>query len=353
MKNENYFEAATDFDELYKALRKCCRNVRWKDSIARYEGNILLNTYYLREDILNGTYQLSEYQRFKIYEPKEREIEATRIRDRQFQMSLCDNGFYEDMTESFINDNPACQRDAGLQKAHDRITANLRKFYNKYGNDGWYLKGDIHHFFPSTRHEVAIAAVYKRVKDPQVREEIKKIINSFGKDDKGIGLGSQISQLIELAVLDDLDHFIKEKLHIKYYVRYMDDFMLVHPDKKYLQYCYKEIEKFLKKYHFELNPKSTIQPLKHGIYMLQWKFLLTDSGKIVKTPVKSKITTEHRKMRKIWNKEADGTYSEDVTAIHLRSWLADKKKGDTYAIRNNMIEYYEEMTGQVFPKKFA
>lgn len=60
-----------------------------------------------------------------------------------------------------------------------------------------------------------------------------RVIDSF-EGDRGLGLGSQISQIMELLVLNDLDHFIKEKLHIKYYIRYMDDFILIHPDRGYL-----------------------------------------------------------------------------------------------------------------------
>ena len=105
---------------------------------------------------------------------------------------------------------------------------------------------------------------------------VSDIIDSF-EGDIGIGLGSQISQLLELAVLDDLDHFIKERLHIKYYLRYMDDFILIHEDKAYLQYCRKEIEKELTKIHLKLNRKTSLYPLKQGVKFLQWRFIFTES----------------------------------------------------------------------------
>ena len=88
------------------------------------------------------------------------------------------------------------------------------------------------------------AAIAKRVSDPGAYSEVCRIIDSFdhGPDPTvGMGLGSQVTQLSQLAVLDDLDHFIKEQLHIKFYVRYMDDFILLHPDKAYLRYCWMEI----------------------------------------------------------------------------------------------------------------
>lgn len=99
------YEQVISFDSLYKGLKKCCKNIRWKDSTVGYEGNALKNTYRLRQSLLNGKYRIDKYQHFTIYEPKQREIVATRIKDRQFQRSLCDNGFYEQITKSFIADN--------------------------------------------------------------------------------------------------------------------------------------------------------------------------------------------------------------------------------------------------------
>ena len=101
------YEKVIDFDSLYKGLKKSCRNVRWKDSTVGYEANALKNTYRLRQSLLNGRYKIDRYQHFTVYEPKKREIVATRLKDRQFQRSLCDNGFYEQITKSFIADSAA------------------------------------------------------------------------------------------------------------------------------------------------------------------------------------------------------------------------------------------------------
>lgn len=104
-----YFDKAIEFGNLYNGLKKSCRNVRWKDSVVGYEANGLKNTYLLRQDLLQSKYKISPYQCFTIYEPKQREIVATRIRDRQFQKALCDGGLYTDITEHLIHDNGACQ----------------------------------------------------------------------------------------------------------------------------------------------------------------------------------------------------------------------------------------------------
>ena len=108
------YEQVISFDNLYRGMKVSCRNIRWKDSTVGYEGNALKNTYILRQSLLRGTYKIDQYQRFVIYEPKKRDIVATRIKDRQFQRSLCDNDFYEQITKSFIHDSQACLKNGGV-----------------------------------------------------------------------------------------------------------------------------------------------------------------------------------------------------------------------------------------------
>lgn len=79
---------------------------------------------------------------------------------------------------------------------------------------------------------------------------------------------------MELLVLNDLDHYIKERLKIKYYIRYMDDFILIHPDKKYLQYCLCAIHTKINALGLLLNRKTNIQPLRHGIIFLKWHYYI-------------------------------------------------------------------------------
>lgn len=119
------YEQVISFDNLYKGLKESCRNIRWKDSTVGYEGNALKNTYRLRQMLLNGTYKIEHYQHFTIYEPKRRDIVATRLKDRQFQRSLCDNGFYEQITKSFITDNCACLKGRGVDYTLNRMTAHI------------------------------------------------------------------------------------------------------------------------------------------------------------------------------------------------------------------------------------
>lgn len=304
-----------------------------------YELHAVQNTHKLIREIQEGSYKISPYQRFTIHEPKEREIVATRITDRQVQMALCMGGLYDDITEHFIYDNCACQTGKGTDFCLKRIKKHMCDFYRKHGKNGWVLKMDVHHFFPSTRHDVAKAAIAKRVSDERAREFVFDVIDSFGGD-IGIGLGSQISQLVELSVLDDLDHFIKERLGIKYYVRYMDDLVLIHEDKEYLKKCWKEIEVKLNEIGLELNKKTTMYPISQGVKFLQWRFTYTDTGRIVMKINSKKIGKERRKLKKILYKEKAGEYALGCGLTSLTAWKANAARGDSYLQQRKITHYY-------------
>lgn len=339
---KDYFEKAMSYGNLRKALRRCCRGVRWKDSVVGYELHAAQNTHKLRKEILEGRYRISPYQRFTIWEPKKREIVATRIADRQVQMALCEGGLYQDITEHFIHDNCACQTGKGTDFALDRVKVHLLQYYRENGPEGWVLKCDVRKFFPSTRHDVAKEAIRKRVADPRAREMVYQVIDSFGGD-VGIGLGSQISQLVELAVLDDLDHYIKEQLRIRHYVRYMDDFILIHPEKERLRECREEIRGQLKKIGLELNRKTTIYPLRQGVKFLQWRFLVTDTGKIIMRMSGKRLSRQRRRMRKIVRKELDGEVAHGTLDNSFESWKANAERGDTWKQVRAMRAYYEKL----------
>lgn len=345
MKDKTVDDAVT-FKELYKGLKKSCCNVRWKDSVTGYEANGLKNTYLLRQSLLNGTYKISGYQRFKVHEPKEREIVATRLKDRQFQRSLCDNVLYPQITRSFIRDNCACQRGKGVDDALDRLTVHLRRYYFKHGPNGWALKCDIRHYFAETPHDVAKAAIRKRLTDQRAAYYTDAIIDSFGGD-KGIGLGSRVSQITELAVLDDLDHYIKERLRIKHYLRYMDDFILIHEDKSVLRAALAEIEKRLSALGMTLNKKTQILPLKNGVLWLKWRFVLTDTGKVIRKICMKSVVRERRKLRKMAKLAVAGRIPVAAITESFITWKAHAQRGNCRKIVADMQKLYDKLLSEV------
>jgi hypothetical protein len=202
-------------------------------------------------------------------------------------------------------------------------------------------------------------AVTKRVDDEWSTETVQNVVNSFNQGDApdvGMGLGSEMTQLIQLAVLDDLDHFIKEQLHIRHYIRYNDDAMIIHPDKEYLKYCHKRIEEWLTERGLKLSAKKTrLYPISQGIRFLGFRFKLTDTQYVVVTVLPEKISHERRKLRKLVEKAKNGEMTKADVDHDYESWKAhvgnQHKKGtkskkvhrDTHNLILCMDKYYKNL----------
>ena len=322
----NVKEEVCSFDNLYKAMQHCKRGVMWKDSVAGFAKNGLANVHKLKKNLEDGTYKLDSYTHFKVYEPKERDIVSTRIKDRVFQRSFCTNYFYDQMTKSFIYDNVACQINKGNEFGRKRLITHLQRFYRKHGTDGWVLKIDIKNFFGSTPHALAMKAVSDLVPDPWAVNVVKQVVDSYnhGEDPEvGMGLGSEMTQLIQLAVLNKLDHYIKERLRIKYYIRYNDDMILIHHDKEYLKKCKEEISKWLIEHSLMMHPKKTqLFRVTQTIRFLGFRYRLTDTGKVVLTLIPEKISHERRKLTKLVGRAKAGIMTREDVDICYQSWKA-------------------------------
>lgn len=340
-------ETVCSFDNLYKAMTKCRKGVMWKDSVSRYSNNGLASVLKLYNSLENDTYEIDKYQRFTIYEPKEREIVSTKFKDRVFQRSLCDNYLYDAITKNFIHDNCACQINKGTTFAMDRLNCHMQRFFRKHEVNGYVLKCDMKNYFGSTPHSTAKKAVSKNIKDKWALGCVEDIIDSFSTDDSpgvGLGLGSQVTQLIQLTVLNDMDHFIKEKLKIKQYIRYMDDFILIHHSKEYLKECLVEIKDNIEALGLSLNIKKTqIFPLKQGINFLGFNFKLTETGKVLRLLSKENIKKRKRKLRKFKKLVDESKMTKEKADECYESWKAHAKKGNSYKLLQRMDEYYKNL----------
>ena len=119
----------------------------------------------------------------------------------------------------------------------------------------YILKCDISKFFANINHDILKNKLLRRIKD---KDALKIVFDIIDSNTDGLFIGSMTSQILAIFYLNDLDHFIKKKLKIKYYIRYQDDFLLFHPSKDYLKYCLNEISNFLSSEKLSLNNKTRI-----------------------------------------------------------------------------------------------
>lgn len=240
-----------------------------------------------------------------------------------------------------IYDNAACQKGKGTHFALDRFTKFLREHYKQYGRDGYVLKCDIHKYFANIDHEVLKGKLQKVIKDPDVRNLLFHYIDGYsteGSPGKGLPLGNQSSQWFAIFYLDSMDRMIKEKLRMKHYIRYMDDFLILHHNKEELKNCLKEIKRVVEQeLKLELNEKTQIYPLHHGIEFLGWRFYLTENGKVIRKLKPQSKTRVKRRFRKMQREYAEGLTDFKHIQMCVASYQGHLRHGHTYHLRQNLF----------------
>ena len=306
------------------------------------EVNLLEALNLLSYQLQTKKYTLSPYNTFEVYEPKRRVVMSNSYKDKVVQHSLCDNVLEPILTRSFITDNYASQVGKGTHYGLDRLRDFLRRFYRKNGIDGWILKADISKYFYSIRHDVLKSLIRKKIRDPDVLWLVEMIIDST-EGNVGIPIGNQSSQLFALLYLNNLDHFVKEKLGIKYYGRYMDDFFLIHEDKAYLQYCRAEIEKHVAALGLSLNNKTNIYPLRNGIDFLGFHTYLTETGAVIRKVRRRSKNNMKRKLKKMRGLVERGKITTATVEQSYKSWRGHASKGNCYHLIRRTDHYYDSL----------
>lgn len=335
-------EKIIGFEALWESAMKCKRGVTWKDSVANYVLNAVPETAKLEKELHDGTYKERPHKYFTITYPKERAIMSISFRDRVYQRSLNDVGIYPTMEKSFIYDNCACQKDKGTDFARGRFKCHLQRFWRKHGTDGYCLKMDVRGYYPNMRHDVA-KEVYRRKLDPEVYERAAEILDSF-PGEKGFNPGSQIIQICGISVLDQIDHYIKERLRVKRYIRYMDDMMILVPDVESAEKIKADIDGKLGEIGFELHPdKTEIIPLKRGIMFLGFRFRLTETGRVVMTVDPERVKAIRKKLYRMAQKAKREEIRKEKVAESYMSWRNHAAKGDSWKLLHRMDTYYRNL----------
>lgn len=336
------FEKIYTFESLYRAYRRARRGKRWKEAAAKFEVNLLEALNLLSVQLQRNTYTLSPYNVFKVYEPKERVVMSNSYKDKVVQHALCDNVLEPVFTHSFIQDNYASQKNKGTHYGLDRLAEFMRRFYRKNGVDGWVLKCDITKYFYSIKHDALKSLIRKFIDDADVLRLLDMIIDST-EGNVGIPIGNQTSQLFALLYLNGMDHFIKEKLGVKFYGRYMDDFYLIHEDKEFLRHCWREIEAHVNNLGLTLNQKTNIFPLKNGLDFLGFHSYLTETGKVIRKVRQKSKNNARRKLKKMKRLIDNGKITPQTVAQSYQSWRSHAGHGNCYRLIQRMDGYYAEI----------
>lgn len=345
LKKYNDFNLIADVDNLYHAFKMSRRGVSWKESVQRYENDVLKNIIDTKEKLLNGESVQRGFVEFNIHERgKVRHIRSIHISERIVQKCLCDEVLVPIITRSLIYDNGASVKGKGISFAMNRLRCHLSRFYREtHSNKGYALVIDFSKYFDNILHEKLFEMQTNNLTDERIFNLYKSFITVFG-DGISLGLGSQVSQISAISYPNKLDHYCKEVLRIKYYGRYMDDTYLIHSDKNYLEYCLSEIKRICDELGIKLNPKKTrIVPLDEGFWFLKGKYILLESGKIICKPARDGALRMRRKLKKFLKMVEEGTMSLLDVYTSYQSFRSHLMQFDSYHIIHNMDKYYAKL----------
>ncbi len=263
-RKKDLYKNTYKLENIFTAYNEVMRNTKNKKKVEEYKKLKCANIFRIYNILKNRQYKVGKYNVFTIYEPKKRIIVSQEIEDKIINHIVARYILEPAILPSLSDCNVASRKNMGVSKGIKIEKEFIRKCEIKY-KKYYILKCDISKFFASINHDILKNKIAKKIKDEEALEIINKIIDSYKE---GIGIGNMTSQIFAIFYLNDLDHYIKEKLKIKYYIRYQDDFLLFHPSKEYLKYCLLKIGDFLEKEKLLLNKKTRIYSNKNNFIFL-------------------------------------------------------------------------------------
>lgn len=247
---------------------------RKRKDVALFTCRFMDNILKLNYELETKMYRHGKYYRFKINDPKPRDIHKAEVRDRLVHHALCRalSPFFD---RKFINDSYSCRLGKGTHQAMNRFRDFVYIVSKNHTKTCWVLKCDIKKFFANIDHEVLKGILAKHIKNKNVLWLCEVIIDSFGTENKvgvGLPLGNLTSQLFVNVYMNVFDHFVKRELKVLQYVRYADDFVILHENKLYLESLIPRISIFLEsELKLSLHPnKVHIQTFSSGVDFLGW-----------------------------------------------------------------------------------
>ena len=325
------FDRIVAFDNLTEAARKAFRGQKDRPAVARMYFHQETELWQLQEELVSGAYRPRPYHVFEIREPKRREICAADIRDRVVHHAIC-NLLGPIFESRMISDTFACRPGKGTHAAVRRAQAMAQ--HHRY-----FLQCDVRKYFSSISHEVLKAMLRRQIKDARVVELLDLIIDhplpAATGPGRGLPIGNLTSQYFANLYLGELDHFVKERLRVGGYLRYMDDFILFGSDKRSLRERLQTVREFVTgELRLELKEEATIiAPVGQGASFLGFRVF----PQLVKLSGEKWRRFRHR-VRKLEEDFSAGLISEDELARSVGSMLGHIRHADTLAARRNFFD---------------
>ena len=301
---------------LYTSFEQSCKGVMFKESVQRYRLNLFFKNYDAKQRLLNGEDVRQGVIKFMRNDRgKPRFIQSLHFAERVIQKSICLNVLQPQFFKSLIKENSASQKGKGTLFASKLFEKHLTKFLKK-NKVGYILLIDFSKYFENLDQDIILKFYEKHIQDPRLCKLCQSFITIY---DKGLGLGSEISQFNAIIYLNEIDHYIKNRF--KYYGRYMDDSYIIHDNKEELTLFFEELKKLYSEIKIIVNLKKTkIIPLNQNFTFLKTRYNITQTGKIIKKPCRESIVRERRRLKRQFKLVLKGVLQLSHIKISLASW---------------------------------
>ncbi|MBP0020201.1 MAG: RNA-directed DNA polymerase [Cyanobacteria bacterium SBLK] len=342
----NLFPQILEWENLLLASRRAQKGKRFRDNVLEFNHQRERNLFQIQEELANKTYCPGDYKTFRIYDPKPRLISAAPYRDRIVHHALC-NIIIPLIDRSFIADTYANRKEYGTHRA-------LKRFVKFARSSRYILQCDIRKYFPSIDREILKTEIRRKIKCQDTLWLIELIIDRSNPQEevihyfpsdalltpllrlKGLPIGNLTSQFFANVYLDRFDHFIKEKLQAKKYLRYVDDFALFSDDREFLVDAREAIVDYLATLRLQLHPvKSQLFETEYGASFLGFR-VLPDRIRVRNDNVRR----GRSRLKQMQRDYAKGLLSLGEVMQRLRSWDAHLQHGDTYRLRRCIFDFH-------------
>lgn len=332
-----------EYDSLYESMMKCKKGVSWKPSVKSFVLNSEENVLRMQKQLEEGTWKNGTPKPVLITYPKRREALSIPFKDRIYQRSINDNALYPQMSKGFIYANCACQTGKGTDFARKLIKKYLWNYYCNYGCTGWVVQIDIHGYYLNMRHKDVEEQIYWNT-DDDTADRASCILREQYAGETGYNPGSQMVQIAGIALLNPVDHYIKEKLHTRYYIRYMDDFWMLLPTKEQAEKTYTETVEKIQAYGLQINEKkSHVVPLRKGFTFLGFRYRMTDTGKVIMTLNPDSVKHERKTLARMVRKSKRGELPPEKVEEHHNAWQNNAEKGNSNKVRERTRKYLKQL----------
>lgn len=332
----SYYKKLT-FEKLMSAYDRASKNKGNKKDLLKFNIDLETNIVNLLNDLKYGRYTPGKVKTFKIYEPKERVIKSLPFRDRIVQQWYIEEFIKPYIIPRFIYTNTACIENKGTLFAVNILERYMRTM-KRERNSYYVLQCDINKYFYSIDKDILYNIMSKYIFD----KELLKLTYIFIYEDDSnisINIGNYTSQYYGNIYLHELDKYVKEELKIKYYVRYLDDFILLLKTKEECKSVKDKISNFINNnLHLEFNPKSRYYPSNIGINYCGYRIF--ETHRLIRNRSKKKIKNNIKKWNKLY---LDNKLNINKMIMSFNSWISYSKHSNSYNLRLKMYNrlYYK------------